>query len=122
MIDLLDRHPMLAGVVAFAVGGLLASSLPVTPQENRILGETSDDIKRRTQHLASEGLEQAKVAAKQIYEETASQVREQGLSPGVAANTVENTVQTARAAVERTMEAAGGAEPGDGSNRAPRSP
>ena len=69
VIDLLERHPMLAGGVAFAVGSLLASSLPVTPQENRLLGETSDDIKRRTQDLASEGLGQAKVAAQQIYEE-----------------------------------------------------
>jgi ElaB/YqjD/DUF883 family membrane-anchored ribosome-binding protein len=122
VIDLLDRHPMLAGAVAFAVGGLLASSLPVTRQENRVLGETSDDIKRRTQELASEGLGQAKVAARQIYEETASQVREQGLTPDVAASSVQNTVETARTAVERTMEAAGGAEPGDGSQRPPRSP
>ena len=43
---------------------------------------------------------------------TASQVREQGLTPDVAASTVQNAVETARDAVERTMEAAGGAEPG----------
>jgi ElaB/YqjD/DUF883 family membrane-anchored ribosome-binding protein len=122
LIDLLDRHPMLAGVAAFAVGSLLASSLPVTPQEDRALGRTSDDIKRRTQELASEGLEQAKVAGREIYEKTASQMREQGLTPDVAASTVQNTVETARAAVGRTMEAAGGAEPGDGSQRQPRRP
>ncbi len=122
VIDLLDRHPMLVGVAAFAVGGLLASSLPVSPPENRLLGDTSDDIKRRTQDLASEGFDQAKVAARQIYEETASQVREQGFTPDVAANAVQNTVETAREAVERTMEAAGGAEPGNDSHRAPRRP
>jgi len=112
----------LAGVVAFAVGGLLASSLTVTPPENRLLGDTSDDIKRRAQDLASEGFDQAKVAASQIFEDTASQVREQGFTPDVGANTVQNTVETAREAVERTMEAAGGVEPGDGSYSAPRRP
>jgi ElaB/YqjD/DUF883 family membrane-anchored ribosome-binding protein len=120
--DLLERHPMLAGAAAFAVGGLLASSLPVTRQEHRLLGDTSDDIKQRTQDLASESLEHATAAAKQIYEETASQLREQGLTPDAAANTVQHTVEAARDAVERTMAAAGGAQPKDGSSRSPRSP
>jgi hypothetical protein len=114
-VDLFDRHPMLAGGVAFAVGGLVASSLPVTPQENRILGETSDDIKRRTQDLASEGLGEAKVAAQRIYDETATQVGEQGLSPDVAANTVRDAVDTAREAVERKTGAADSAQPRAGS-------
>jgi hypothetical protein len=120
VIDLLDRYPMLTGVVAFAAGSLLASSLPVTSQEKRLLGNVSDDVRRRTQDLAAEGFDQAKVAARQIYDETASQVREQGLTPSVAANTVQNTVETAREAVERTKEAARSSELGDASYRAPR--
>ena len=122
VIDLFERHPVVAGGVAFAVGSLVASSLPVTRQENRLMGETSDDIKRRTQDLASEGLGQATTAAQHIYEEASSQVREKGLTPDAARNTVQAAVQTARDAVQHTMEEAGGAQPAERSSRQPRNP
>lgn len=122
VIDLIDRHPLLAGAVVFAVGGMIAASLPVTRQENRLLGDTSDELKRRTQDMASEGLEQAKSVARQVYEDTASQVREQGLTPEVAASTVHKTVEAAREAMDRTMQSTGGAEPDADSARPPRSP
>jgi len=54
VLHLFERHPVLAGGIAFAMGSLVASSLPVTRHENLLMGKRSDDIKDRTQYLASE--------------------------------------------------------------------
>jgi ElaB/YqjD/DUF883 family membrane-anchored ribosome-binding protein len=102
LTDMIERHPVMAGGIAFAVGTLLAASLPVTRQENRMMGSASDDIKRRTQDLASEGLEQAEEVAQKIYRSAAEQVSEEGLTPEGARTATRAAMKTAREAVEQT--------------------
>lgn len=103
LADMIERHPVMAGGIAFAVGTLLAASLPVTRQENRMMGAASDDMKRRTQDLASEGLEQAEAAAHKVYQSTAEQVREEGLTPEAARAAARAAMTTAHEAVEQTL-------------------
>jgi len=114
MADMIERHPMLVGGVAFAVGSLVAASVPVSTQENKLMGETSDEIKRRGQDFASDGLQQAKTAAQQVYQTAASEIREQGMTPEAARNTARAAVEKARDVVEQTVSGITG---GDAQNR-----
>lgn len=78
--SLIERHPMLAGIAAFAVGGLVASALPVSRQENQLLGQPADEVKHRAQDLALDGLAQAGDTARQVYESAAAGLREEGVT------------------------------------------
>lgn len=120
VIDLFERHPVVAGGIAFAVGSLVASSLPVTRQENRLMGEHSDELKHRTRDMASEGLSQASNAARHIYEEASSQVREEGLTPDAARNTVQAAAETVRETVQQAMKDGEGVPRTSRSSRQPR--
>jgi hypothetical protein len=67
-----------------------------------MMGSASDDIKRRTQELASEGLEQAEEVAQKVYRSAAEQVSEEGLTPEGARTATRAAMKTAREAVEQT--------------------
>lgn len=112
--SLIERHPLMVGAAAFAVGSLVASSLPVSRPENRLLGRQSDHLKHRAQDMAAGGLQQAKVAAQQVYEAAAEGVREEGLTPGVARKAVRTAVETAREAVEKVQDTASEPQTGSG--------
>ncbi len=107
MMDVVERYPVLLGGVAFAVGSLVALSLPVTRQENRLMGETADDIKRRAQDFASDGMAQAKDAAQEVMQSAKTAVQEEGLTPDVARNTVRQAMDKARDLGGQAVEEAG---------------
>jgi hypothetical protein len=82
--DTVTRHPLIVGAVGLAVGALIASALPSTPQEDELLGKAADSLKRRARDAVLEGAEAAKGVATEVYREAASHAREQGLSAGRA--------------------------------------
>lgn len=100
--DMIERHPLLVGGVAFAVGSIVAAAVPVTRPESRIMGETAEDLRRRSQDLAMQGLRQAKDVAQQVYETAAEEVRNEGLTPEAARRTARSAVDSARSAMERS--------------------
>jgi ElaB/YqjD/DUF883 family membrane-anchored ribosome-binding protein len=103
LADVIERHPLLVGGVAFAVGSLVASAVPVTRQESRIMGETAEEVRRRSQDLAMQGLRQASDVAQQVYETASEDIRSGGLTPEAARRTARSAVDTARAAMENTI-------------------
>ncbi|MFN4142135.1 DUF3618 domain-containing protein [Aestuariivirga sp.] len=120
MGETIERYPLLVGGLAFAIGSLVASALPVTRQENRLMGRTSEEVRRRTQQVASEGLDQAKTAARNIYETAAAGVKEEGLSPDVARDTVRAASDAVRDAVDQTFENGTMRQPKPRPGRSPR--
>jgi ElaB/YqjD/DUF883 family membrane-anchored ribosome-binding protein len=111
LADMIERHPMVAGGIALAVGALLASSIPVSRQENRVMGSAAGAVRQRTRGMAQEGFEQAKTAARDVYRQTAAEVREQGLSPDVARHAARTAMDTARNAVEQTVDSGAARDP-----------
>ncbi|HEY0441921.1 MAG TPA: hypothetical protein VGD36_17790, partial [Xanthobacteraceae bacterium] len=81
IIDVMERHPLVVGGIGLAIGAIIAAALPATRAENRFLGDTADELKDRARGLASEGYENAKSTAGQLYEETIRKAQQQGLSP-----------------------------------------
>ena len=91
--------------MTFLIGGLVASALPVTRTENRVLGQTSDQLKGRALDIAAEGLDSAAVAAEEVYQATVFDVKEQGLTAEAARNAVRDVADRVGSAVDKTAEA-----------------
>lgn len=103
MADMIERNPLLVGGVAFALGSIVASAVPVTRQEQRLMGDTSEEMKRRAGGLAKRGLQEARTAAEEVYRSAAGEVRSEGLTPDVARRTAREAMERARGAVEETV-------------------
>jgi hypothetical protein len=65
-LDTLERYPLMVGGVGLAIGGFIAALLPITHAEQRLLGETSDDLKERATNAATEGYEAAEAAGRRV--------------------------------------------------------
>ena len=78
--ETVQRHPMVVGAVGLAIGAIIAAALPVTRQEEQLLGEAGSELKKKAQGVASEGFEAVKGATQEVYEDIAAHAREQGLS------------------------------------------
>lgn len=105
--DMIERHPLLVGGVAFAVGSIVAAAVPVSRQESRLMGETAEEVRRRSQELAMQGLRQAKDVAQQVYETASEEIRQEGLTPQAARRTARTAVDSAREAMERSTSGSG---------------
>jgi ElaB/YqjD/DUF883 family membrane-anchored ribosome-binding protein len=55
LAEAIESHPFVMGGVGLLVGAVIASALPVTHAENRLFGDTSDDIKNRARNIAPKG-------------------------------------------------------------------
>lgn len=114
LMDAVERHPFVAGAVALAAGSLVAMSLPVSRPENRLMGETSDEIKKRTGEAASDAMTTARDAAQHVVESTASAVQADGLTPEVARKAARKAINMARDVAEQTVQDAGNQFEGTG--------
>jgi gas vesicle protein len=65
---LFQEQPLVAAGLGLAIGAAIGAALPSTEAENRMLGETSDEVKRRARALAEEQAAKARRVAEQTYE------------------------------------------------------
>jgi len=98
----MDRHPLLVGGIGLAIGALLASAIPSTKPENRLFGETNEELQRRAREMASRGYEAARGAAGELYEETARAAKEQGLSVDALRHAADELGNKVRSVAEKT--------------------
>jgi hypothetical protein len=87
LAQVIESHPFVVGGVGLLIGAVIASALPVTHAENRLFGDTSDDIKTRAHNITSEGLQVATAAAQDVYHGSVSRAQEQGVSAEVVRQT-----------------------------------
>jgi vacuolar-type H+-ATPase subunit H len=74
---MLEEQPLVMGALAFAAGAALGAVLPRTEQEDRMIGEASDQVRREAGAMASDLYEQGKEKAAELYEdvsETAGEI------------------------------------------------
>jgi ElaB/YqjD/DUF883 family membrane-anchored ribosome-binding protein/gas vesicle protein len=105
LFEAMESHPFLVGGIGLLIGAVVASALPVTQAENRAFGDSSDDLKNRARETASEGLEAAKTAAHDVYQEAVSRAQEQGLTPEVVRQTVKDAGEKVQNIVQQTANA-----------------
>lgn len=66
--QLAREQPLLVAGIGFALGVALGALLPLTRQENELLGEQASRLKDSASELAMEGYEKAKAVAQRTYE------------------------------------------------------
>lgn len=66
--DMVDDHPLVAGVMGVALGAALGASIPNTRYENEWMGEYADEAYDRAKTVASDTLERGTRAATAAYE------------------------------------------------------
>lgn len=100
--DAFERNPLVVAGIGLAIGAFIASSLPVSDTENRVFGETSDDLKERAQRAAASGVEAAKDLAGNVSSAAASQ----GVSVDGLAAAADGLTEKVRAVADRGLKAA----------------
>jgi gas vesicle protein len=105
LFESIENHPWLVGGVGLLIGAVIASALPVSQAENRLFGDTSNDLKNRARDVASEGLAVAKTAAQDVYQESVSRAQEEGLSPDLVRQTVKGVGYKVKNVVQQAADA-----------------
>jgi hypothetical protein len=106
----IEQNPLVVAGVGLLLGGLIASALPRSNIEDDLVGDASNSVKRRAEAAASQGLDAAKDAVGDVFDQAARQAEAEGLTPdglGKAAQDVGQRVRrVAEAAVTSAFEPA----------------
>jgi hypothetical protein len=99
----IEQNPLLVAGVGLLVGGLIASALPRSDFEDDLVGDASSSAKRQAQTAAAKGFDAAKTAAGEIYDETARQAEEEGLTTGGLGRAAQDITQRVRRVAEAAV-------------------
>lgn len=113
MSDFLRAQPLVAGGIGLLIGAALGAVLPGSEAEDRLMGETRDQVAERARRLAEQGYEQAKqvanehlthaqAAAGEAYGRVRDSVAGSGVSPERGADALGQVAREVREAVEQT--------------------
>jgi ElaB/YqjD/DUF883 family membrane-anchored ribosome-binding protein len=84
-VNFIGEQPLVAAGIGLALGAALAAMLPATRLEDRLMGETSDNVKKSVGKAAKEQLGAAKAMAGRLAEEAMDVAEREGLTPKAAA-------------------------------------
>jgi hypothetical protein len=101
-----ERHPLLLGGVGVALGAVIGAAIRSTETENRLLGETSDSLKRRARDMAADQYERAQAVTERAYEGARREAGAQGLTPGAAGEAARSLGDKVSAVAESALEGA----------------
>ncbi|MBE9606994.1 DUF3618 domain-containing protein [Acetobacteraceae bacterium H6797] len=105
-----EGQPLLLGALGLALGAALGAMLPRTRIENRLIGETSDELKQNVADIAegqyeavketiAERAQEAKEEVARSYEETKERLDQEGLSTEPVSDGVKSAAAGVAAAV-----------------------
>jgi ElaB/YqjD/DUF883 family membrane-anchored ribosome-binding protein len=96
---LVREQPLVLGAIGLAVGAAVGALLPGTETEDRLMGESRDDLAERARATAEEGLERAKGIPGEQLDEAKDRLDRSGLSVDRAADALSETARGVREAV-----------------------
>ena len=96
---LVREQPLVLGAIGLAVGAAVGALLPGTESEDRLMGETRDDLAGRARATAEEGFERAKETAGEHLEGAKDRLDRSGLSVDRAGDALAETARGVREAV-----------------------
>ena len=105
LTEMMENHPFVVGGIGLLIGAVIASALPVSQAENRVLGDSSDALKNRARNVASQGINVAAAAAQTVYQDTVSRVQDQGLSSDSVRDIVKNVGDKVKDAAQQAADA-----------------
>jgi len=81
IMDTIQENPLAVAGVGLLIGGLIASALPRSDLEDKLVGDTSSGLKDRVRDAATRGAAAAKDIASDVYEDVARKADVSGLTP-----------------------------------------
>jgi hypothetical protein len=103
LFETIEQNPLLVAGVGLLVGGLIASALPRSDIEDELIGDASTAVKRRAEAAASQGLDTARNAVGEVYDETTRQAEAEGLTSDGMAKAAQDIGQRVRRVAERAV-------------------
>jgi hypothetical protein len=101
-----QRHPLMFGAGAFALGVALGMIIPSSRQEDRWMGEASHRMKERTREAAGKVGDVAKASFREARETARSEMEARGLDPQSLREGAREAAHEAREAAEKTAQEA----------------
>jgi hypothetical protein len=103
IIQTIEQNPLLVAGVGLVVGALIASALPRSDMEDEVVGSTSNAVKGYARSAATQGLDVARNAVGDIYDEATRQAEAEGLSPDALDQTARDVGQRLRRVAETAV-------------------
>jgi hypothetical protein len=103
VVETIEQHPLIVAGVGLLVGGLIASALPRSQIEAGAIGAASTAVKRRAQAAAAQGIDAAKEAVGEVYDQTMRQAQAEGLTPDALGKTAEKIGEKLRHVAESAV-------------------
>jgi len=113
----IEQNPLLVAGVGLLIGGMIASALPRSDIEDGLVGDASIAVKRQAQAAASHGLDVAKNAVGEVYDEAARQAEAEGLTSNGIGKAAQDLGQRVRRVAESAVTTA--FEPAQENNHQP---
>ena len=83
--NFLQEQPLVLAAAGLAIGAALGAMFPATRTENELMGEASDNIKKRAKEVAEEQMEKGREFAGRVWEDAKQEANKMGFSsPGYA--------------------------------------
>jgi hypothetical protein len=114
----IEQNPFLVAGVGLLIGGMIASALPRSDIEDGLVGDASNAVKRHAQAAASHGLDVAKNAVCEVYDEAARQAEAEGLTSDGIGQSAQDLGQRVRRVAESAVTTA--FEPAQENHHQPR--
>ena len=73
---LFEQQPLIAGALAFAAGAALGAALPHTREEDKLVGDAGDKLRRQAAHAAGDLYDKGKEQVGDAYEQVAAKAGE----------------------------------------------
>jgi hypothetical protein len=102
----IEQNPLVVAGVGLLIGGLIASALPRSDIEDGLVGDASTAVKRHAQAAASQGLDTAKNAVGEVYDEASRQAEAEGLTSDGIGKAAQDIAQRVRRVADSAMTAA----------------
>jgi len=77
VFDFCKDQPLVLAGLGLAIGAALGAAIPETEAEDRLMGETADQLKEKAQAVASDQLQLAKSVGQHMVDETAKIAKEE---------------------------------------------
>ena len=103
ILQTIEQNPLAVAGVGLLIGGLIASALPRSEIEDDLMGNASTAVKRRAQAAVSQGVDAAKNAAGEIYDETVRQAEAESLTPEGIGKAAQDLGQRVRRVAESAV-------------------
>jgi hypothetical protein len=96
----MDESPLAVGAACLGLGLMAGLLLPHTRQEDRLMGDASDRLKRRAKETAKEAVQRGRHVAEATAGAALDEMERQGITPEQVADTTQRALTSAKHAIQ----------------------